>query len=68
MPQESRVVSGSISIETNAREYVAFHLMETVHTRGTDSPPRADQAYWLKLYRKCYLAVSGYDSDTILKG
>jgi hypothetical protein len=61
MSNESVSVSGPISVRSDAKERVAFDLMEHIGNQCFDSDQAAQKTkdYWLKLYQQCLKATKG---------
>lgn len=55
-------------IKDNSKERVAYDLMTKINsvTSNTEEKKADPVSYFLKLYRKCYKATSGYSIPDIL--
>lgn len=69
MSNETLSVSGPVSIESDAKQRVAFDLMKHIGNQcySTDKDTQSTKDYWLKLYRQCYKATNGNSQESILK-
>jgi hypothetical protein len=63
------VITSPVKIVSDSSSRVAFDLMVHIGlaTYHTDQTEQKTKNYWLKLYRQCYKATTGYDQKSILK-
>lgn len=67
MADDSRRISGSVSVEPTTKEYVALKLAERINSEeGREQFPKT-RKYWLTLYSQCLKATSGYDLKSVLE-
>lgn len=69
MANEKLAISGPVSVVSDSPSRVAFDLMDKIASRTYDADKEAQKTkdYWLKLYRQCYKATSGFQIESILK-
>jgi hypothetical protein len=66
MSGDNRSISGSVTVQQDAKERVAFDLM--IHIASNESGRVKDpRDYFLELYSQCHLAVRGATLETILR-
>jgi len=65
MADDSRRISGSVSIEPTTKEYVAWEIAKRIAHNETEM--KFDRQYWLTLYHQCHKAVSGHSLASVLK-
>lgn len=69
MASEQRSITGSVSVESDAKPRVAFDLMKLIgyHCHNVDMGPQQKRKYWLELYHQCLRAADGDSAEQILK-
>lgn len=69
MPSQDLSISGPVSSASDAKQRVAFDLMNLIssYCHNTDRESQKTKDYWLRLYRQCYKATDGEPIEFILK-
>ena len=69
MANEQVSLSNPVTITSDAKQRVAYDLMQTIGTKwyDTDNKEPKTREYWLKLYTQCYKATIGSSLKSILK-
>ena len=65
---ENTQIDGSVTVQSNAKERVAFDLMTRItRTDSRVADEKNDRKYWLTLYSQCLKATSGYPLESVLE-